>query len=277
MPYDADNPFHFADKSEEAHAARVGLSYRRTKIMRRALVLRLAHPGITTRELQDRMSDCPRYIAEMSVDELMETLAVELVGNLLIPIPVSKSNPLQQVADLVGTTVPEITRMLGKSSKRLRAQAGIPLCSKPPFGYHFGECETLTVNGKTVEYFPLVVDDEEAEWVVWMYDAYAYDGRSMPEIAEFLNLAEVPTRSGKPWSQENVREILRNPVYTGYILYRGVEHRNQRNAGELFPGRHEAIVSWDLFVDVQDRRVSVRYRRKNYVEEWECPWEGAPE
>jgi len=97
----------------------------------------------------------------------------------------------------------------------------------------------------------------------------------LPEIARDLpHLSEFQRR----WTNDTLREMIRNPFYAGYILYRGAEERrrgDRRDRGRLYPGKHPAIVTWDEFVAAQDTRV--RLATKNPDALWECPWEGAPE
>lgn len=78
----------------------------------------------------------------------------------------------------------------------------------PPFGY-------------SVEDGMLVSVDEELETVSEIFGMYL-DGRSMGDIAYNLNCRSVLTRRGNPWNVYNLRVILHNPIYAGFMRWDGV-------------------------------------------------------
>ena len=105
---------------------------------------------------------------------------------------------------------------------------GLFLGALPPFGYK-------RVRSR------LVVDEQEAVMVRKIYRLYA-SGWGLSRVARELNRLKVAKqqtgRSLKsPWTGTNVRDILRNPVYKGYI----------RCEGELYPGQHQALISETLW------------------------------
>ena len=77
---------------------------------------------------------------------------------------------------------------------------------------------------------------------------YSTGQASYQEIADWLNDAGLRTRSGNRFSKDTVADMLRNPFYKGYVLYR--PGSRSQDEGELFPGRQEPIVAselWDLY------------------------------
>ncbi len=84
-------------------------------------------------------------------------------------------------------------------------------------------------------------------------------------ISDELNRLGVPAPVGVSWTQYGVQNILRNPVYAGYIKngYRKevkklvdgklVKSRPLNHDCRLYPGRHEAIVSLELWEAVSRR------------------------
>ncbi|MBL7164632.1 MAG: hypothetical protein ISS57_18750 [Anaerolineales bacterium] len=91
------NPVRFQESHQE-HVFRltgsprgnvfIGFSQRRVRIMRAALRHRLnAQDDLTVLELISKMgsSNCPFWLAKMSVEELMDTLKVKLEGGMLVP------------------------------------------------------------------------------------------------------------------------------------------------------------------------------------------------
>lgn len=80
------------------------------------------------------------------------------------------------------------------------------------------------------------------------YERYATGQYTDRDIARWLNEAGYRTQRGRLWTKDAVREMLQNEFYIGMVKYRG----------NLYPGRHEAIVSPELFERVQAVRQAHR-------------------
>jgi hypothetical protein len=120
-------------------------------------------------------------------------------------------------------------------SKRQRAREGLYNASITPYGYaHAGDSDT-----------PPVIVEKEAKAVRMMYEQYATGKHSYDEVAQWVSDAGHRTRSGRRFSKDTVADILRNPFHKGYVVYRSGS-RDQK-AGEIFPGKHEPIVSPELW------------------------------
>ena len=108
--------------------------------------------------------------------------------------------------------------MLGKEE---RAKQGLWGGGMDPFGYKYiPEKDMLVPNGKS-------------ELVKKAYELYL-KGYGAPRIAKELGGGQV-TRS-------KVRAWLCAPVYAGKIAH----------AGKIYPGQHEPLVSWEVFLKVQE-------------------------
>lgn len=104
---------------------------------------------------------------------------------------------------------------------------------------------------------------EQASIVRMIYDWYlnGIDGEKVgyTKISYHLNHLGIPSPSGATWTQHCVQNLLRNPVYAGYIKngYRKsvkkmsdgklVQSRPINHNAVLYPGRHEAIISQDTW------------------------------
>jgi hypothetical protein len=85
-----------------------------------------------------------------------------------------------------------------------------------------------------------------------MFEDYAR-GKSQATIARELNAAGIGTMRGAAWSQSVVGQTLRNPLYRGMVRY----------GADLFDGRHQRIVSDDLWGEVERlRAAAVRHGRR---------------
>ncbi len=124
-----------------------------------------------------------------------------------------------------------------------RAAAGYWPTRWEPFGYRKDRPE----DGGSAT---LVPDPEAVPWVRQVFQRYA-DGDGPGLLAEWLNDEHVPTHDGKPWTRRRVLDMLKHPVYVGLVRW----------AGEVYEGRHEAIISLELWRQVQRQLESPRHGR----------------
>ncbi len=68
------------------------------------------------------------------------------------------------------------------------------------------------------DYFNLMINEREAEWIRRIYEWYADQGYGAAKIADMLNERGVRTKRGCRWSQNAIRRILTNALYTGKII-----------------------------------------------------------
>ena len=145
-------------------------------------------------------------------------------------------DPLQNAFQTLGIKGVSRTRSHRiKESMRARALRGQVL-GRPLFGYRIGSQGTLEVVR------------EEAAVVELIYRLYVSDGLGLRLIAQHLNERGIPTRRGGNWNVVSIRDILRNPAYTGTYTRLGVRR----------PRVHEAIITPEVFRAAQDL---VRERR----------------
>ncbi len=114
---------------------------------------------------------------------------------------------------------------------RFMAESGLTV-GPVPFGYERQQEKGL----------PLRVD-REAE-VLKEGFLRCGEGQSYGEIAAWLNAQNLRTRKGHTFTAHAVKDMLNNHFYCGYVKYKGKEYL----------GRHEAIISEELFQRVQARR-----------------------
>ena len=105
--------------------------------------------------------------------------------------------------------------------RTVKARGGDKPAGVAPFGYKWAE------DKKSV-----IIDQDEAR-VVRMIFTELQKGKSLHQVAEYLNNQGISTRRGKLWSSGNVQVIGRNKFYTGVLLHQGKE----------IPGNHEPIIS----------------------------------
>jgi DNA invertase Pin-like site-specific DNA recombinase len=119
-------------------------------------------------------------------------------------------------------------------------QRGLFVGGNPPYGYNLS-------NKK------LLINEKEAEVIRWMFQRYL-DAKSYVTVARELREKGVQRRSrtskrgnqvqGRGICQASVWNMLGNPLYVGEV----------RSKGHCYPGVHDAIVSRELWDDVQALR-----------------------
>ena len=123
--------------------------------------------------------------------------------------------------------------------RRQRAEQGL-WNGDLPFGYVKGE-----------DGVPAIVT-EEADAIRQAFEMYAGGCRTFQQVATWLNQEGLRPRAKRRdrkerqylWSKDSVKGMLRNPFYLGHTSYKG----------KLLPGRHQPIVTQDLFDRVQKMR-----------------------
>ncbi len=131
---------------------------------------------------------------------------------------------IQRIAQLESEQIGERTYV----GMREKAESGSGILGfNPPFGYDLED-------GK------LIVVEDEFETVSDIFSMYL-GGMTMDEIAYNLNRECRLTRRGNPWNKYNLRTILHNPVYAGYLRWEDTRQRHDA----------ETVVSVDEFNTVQ--------------------------
>jgi DNA invertase Pin-like site-specific DNA recombinase len=119
---------------------------------------------------------------------------------------------------------------------------------------------TKDENGK------LVIVEEEAKIVRFIYDLYL-KGYGCRKIKSYLEKNGIKTVTGKSeWSTSTIDRILSNEKYIGTVLSQKsyvencLTHKQVKNNGELpmylMENNHEAIISKEIFEEVQRRKSS---------------------
>lgn len=150
-----------------------------------------------------------------------------------------------------------------KRGKDLASMSGEFIARLSPFGYNKISYKEGKQDVKTLE-----INEYEAEMVKLIFDSYANKRMSMGQIATMMNEMKVKKKTDAPWNRGTIAEILMNPVYMGKIRwnYRMVEKgwKNQQMVKSaprrsledcvLVEGRHEAIISEELFYKANERK-----------------------
>ncbi|MDE6833048.1 MAG: recombinase family protein [Ruminococcus sp.] len=114
------------------------------------------------------------------------------------------------------------------------------ISSRTPYGYRKISPEPKT---HTLEIVP-----EEAEVIRLIYRLYI-DGHGAKFISAELNRMGIRPQKSDLWEVPSIKKILTNPLYCGKIGW-----KNKSNGDTLYQGKHEPIVSEEVFNAVQDKK-----------------------
>jgi len=214
---------------EADHARRIGLSERHTGMLRRTLALK--REGCTPERIRIQMGaeNVTWAVVTSPQDKLEQELGVAWEGGVYVP----DSPP---VTAAQAQAVAEAGREQARGgNKHLRAQYGLHNGSTAPYGYTFGPDITVKTNdGQALTGHGLVPDPDTAAVVADIF-------------AQFIG----GSPSGGRWGEANVRDIVRRaPLYSGYVVYHDVAHKQARWRGMLYPGQHEALIDWETTLAV---------------------------
>lgn len=154
-----------------------------------------------------------------------------------------------------------------KTSLQTRKKKGYYAIGNTPFGY---------VKNPTDRH-KLMIAEDEAE-VVRKIFSLALEGKTSMEISRILNQEQIstplefkiakkrinraPVGERFQWGHDVVWAILRNPVYIGDMVYNkyyrdevgGKNHIKPRSEWEIFKNQHDAIISREMFEEIQNRK-----------------------
>ena len=121
----------------------------------------------------------------------------------------------------------ELTSERVRAAISIRAQQGKRMCSQVT-GYDLSGKDGLKVN------------PNEAIYIAFLFDKYI-ERKNFSEVAKLAREAGYTGKRGGSPEAWHIERILINPIYAGYILYKGV----------LYKGQHQAIITPKTFNRVQ--------------------------
>ena len=133
---------------------------------------------------------------------------------------------IQRIAQLESEQIGE--RVYIGMEQKARTASGM-LGFNIPFGYYYS-------NGS------LHINEKETPVVSNIYTWYK-NGKSMGEIAKVLNSDKIPTKRGGTWAKKTISNILKNPLYCGYLRWQEY----------IYKSGHNPIVEISEFNEVQDK------------------------
>lgn len=192
------------------------------------LVLKMDRIHRNSRNFMEMMDSFRHWKKEFSsMQESLDTSTA--MGRFVVDI-------IQRIAQLESEQIGE--RVYTGMKQKAQSVKGI-LGSRIPYGYSLIDGEYK-------------VQVSEAKTVKEIFNEYLKDN-SLAEIAKILNYRGLTTRRGKPWSIWNIRYILHNPIYVGYLKWDGIINR----------WSNEPIISIEIYNHVQ-QKLAVNCKNPKY-------------
>jgi len=88
----------------------------------------------------------------------------------------------------------------------------------------------------------IVPDENIAPLIKKTFEAYSSGSFTLRQLRDKFNELGLKRKSGKKLAVSNYQKLLKNPIYTGLMLYNG----------EIHEGKHEPIITKKLFDSVQE-------------------------
>lgn len=112
--------------------------------------------------------------------------------------------------------------------------------TNPPYGY-----KKISPEPKV---HTLEIVESEAEIIRLIFHLYLH-GKGIKAITGELDRLGVPPRKNKCWEVPSIKKILENPIYIGKIRW-----QCKASGDTLYEGKHEPIISEEIFNAAQDKR-----------------------
>lgn len=96
--------------------------------------------------------------------------------------------------------------------------------------------------------YTLDIVPDEAEVVRLIFDMFL-NGKGARAIRTTLNNMGISPKKSPLWETPSIKKILRNPIYTGKVRW-----QNKASGDTLYNGRHQAIISEEIFWKAQQKR-----------------------
>ncbi len=147
---------------------------------------------------------------------------------------------------------------------RIRSiEEGNYLGTNAPIGYEFEYIGKERI---------LKISEQNAEIIRIIFELYV-KGDGAHKVATTLNKMGYKSATGIEWSNSSVLNIIKNPIYAGYVTWKKVLHDRIKNERKLQPkaswivakGKHESIVSDELYnraKEILEKRYHIPYNTK---------------
>jgi len=166
----------------------------------------------------------------------------------------------------------EYQKKIMNRGRLLSVSQGNFVGSNPPYGYD----KAWVLDGKR-KCPTLKINEEQAEIVRLIFDMYVNQDIGAHNICHYLDSMHITPPKGDHWSANGMKDMLQNIHYIGKVRWNwrktvnvvenGQIRKTQPKAKEedqlIYDGKHEAIISEELFYAAQEKRGKTRRVKPN--------------
>jgi DNA invertase Pin-like site-specific DNA recombinase len=156
----------------------------------------------------------------------------------------------------------EYSKQIMRAGIEISVKSGNFVGSIPPYGY---ERTTVVIDKNKCP--TLKIKEDEADVVRMIFNAYVNENIGTQTIAKRLNALNLKTRKNRNWTPDSIRTVIENIHYIGKIRWNRRKGKIVVENGEfrkirpknsddcvVVEGKHEAIISDELFYAAQEKR-----------------------
>ena len=157
----------------------------------------------------------------------------------------------------------EYSKQIMRAGLELSVKSGNYIASVPPYGY-----EKISIVVDKTKCPTLKIKEDEADIVRMIFDAYVNENVGTQTIANRLNDLHIKSPRGLLWTADSIRTVIENIHYLGKVRwntrkgkvivdngeFRKTRPKNTDDDFLLVEGKHEAIISDELFYAAQNKR-----------------------
>ena len=116
------------------------------------------------------------------------------------------------------------------------------LSSRAKNGYQLGKAPVGYLNSRDGNRHGIIIPDPgKKDYIKHCFELYATGLFSYDRVGKELAKYGFVDSNGRPYPKKRIEDILKSPVYIGKVVYKG----------EIYEGKHEPIISEELFYRVQ--------------------------
>ena len=157
----------------------------------------------------------------------------------------------------------EYFKKVSNNGKFVSCSQGNFIASEPPYGYN----KTIVIENK--KHCPtLEINEEQAEVVRMIFDMYVNRNMTRGRIARYLDEMNIKPKKSKYWNPAVIEQMISNVHYIGKVRWNYKKTISVVEDGEIkkrrprakqgdflvFEGKHEPIISEELFYAAQDKK-----------------------
>ncbi len=157
----------------------------------------------------------------------------------------------------------EYTKKILTRGRELSVRSGNYLSSTPVYGYD----KTVVYEGKK-RCPTLAINEEQANVVRMIFDFYVNENIGTQTISNRLNGMNIKSPKGQLWTPDSIRTVLENVHYIGMVRwndrkavlvvdngeFRKTRPKTAEGEAIIVKGKHEAIISEEMFRAAQEKR-----------------------